>query len=43
MSNVNLKFDRFGHDTGLGYNRHFRYEERDDYGVVKGRSVTPQL
>lgn len=28
---------RFGHDTGLGYNRQFRYEERDDYGVVKGR------
>ena len=35
--------DRFGHDTGLGYNRQFRYEERDDYGVVKGRSVTLQL
>ena len=31
--------DRFGHDTGLGYNRQFRYEERDDYGVVRGRSV----
>lgn len=28
---------RFGHDTGDGYNRQFRYEERDDYGVVKGR------
>jgi len=28
---------RFGHDTGIGYNRQFRYEERDDYGVVKGR------
>jgi len=28
---------RFGHDTGLGYNRQFRYEERDNYGQVKGR------
>ena len=28
---------RFGHDTGAGYNRQFRYEERDERGVVRGR------
>jgi len=28
---------RFGYDTGLGYNRQFRYEERDNYGVLHGR------
>merc|ERR1719342_771969 len=28
---------RFGHDTGVGYNRQFRYEERDNKGVVHGR------
>jgi hypothetical protein len=28
---------RFGYDTGLGYNRQFRYEERDDHGVLHGR------
>jgi len=28
---------RFGHDTGVGYNRQFRYEERDNSGVVHGR------
>jgi len=28
---------RFGHDTGVGYNRQFRYEERDNAGVVNGR------
>jgi len=28
---------RFGYDTGIGYNRQFRYEERDNYGVLHGR------
>jgi len=28
---------RFGYDTGTGYNRQFRYEERDNYGVLHGR------
>jgi hypothetical protein len=28
---------RFGYDTGVGYNRQFRYEERDNYGVLHGR------
>jgi len=28
---------RFGYDTGVGYNRQFRYEERDQYGVLHGR------
>ncbi|KAK3887201.1 hypothetical protein Pcinc_008682 [Petrolisthes cinctipes] len=28
---------RFGYDTGKGYNRQFRYEERDGYGQVHGR------
>ncbi|RXG56930.1 hypothetical protein Avbf_17222, partial [Armadillidium vulgare] len=28
---------RFGYDTGKGYNRQFRFEERDNYGEVKGR------
>ncbi|XP_023341273.1 uncharacterized protein LOC111711216 [Eurytemora carolleeae] len=28
---------RFGYDTGEGYNRQFRYEERDNYGVLHGR------
>jgi len=28
---------RFGYDTGIGYNRQFRYEERDQYGVLHGR------
>ncbi|XP_066962728.1 uncharacterized protein [Macrobrachium rosenbergii] len=28
---------RFGYDTGKGYNRQFRYEERDGNGLVHGR------
>merc|ERR1739838_75839 len=28
---------KFGYDTGVGYNRQFRYEERDNYGVLHGR------
>merc|ERR1711892_754701 len=28
---------RYGYDTGIGYNRQFRYEERDNYGVLHGR------
>merc|ERR1719270_1271207 len=28
---------KFGYDTGVGYNRQFRYEERDQYGVLHGR------
>ena len=28
---------RFGYDTGVGYNRQFRYEERDAAGVLHGR------
>jgi len=28
---------RFGYDTGVGYNRQFRYEERDANGVLHGR------
>jgi len=28
---------RFGYDTGTGYNRQFRFEERDGYGNTKGR------
>ncbi|XP_071519290.1 uncharacterized protein [Panulirus ornatus] len=28
---------RFGYDTGKGYNRQFRYEERDGNGQVHGR------
>jgi len=28
---------RFGYDTGVGYNRQFRYEERDNAGVLHGR------
>lgn len=28
---------RYGYDTGHGYNRQFRYEERDGAGYVKGR------
>jgi len=28
---------RFGYDTGKGPNRTFRFEERDQYGVVHGR------
>jgi len=28
---------RFGYDTGKGYNRQFRYEERDGEGQVHGR------
>lgn len=28
---------RFGYDTGKGYNRQFRYEERDGNGEVHGR------
>ncbi|KAF4521885.1 hypothetical protein B566_EDAN008390 [Ephemera danica] len=28
---------RFGYDTGHGKHRHFRYEERDEHGVVHGR------
>jgi len=28
---------RFGYDTGVGYNRQFRYEERDSAGVLHGR------
>eukprot|EP00095_Tigriopus_kingsejongensis_P010748 maker-scaffold277_size226016-snap-gene-0.26 protein:Tk10748 transcript:maker-scaffold277_size226016-snap-gene-0.26-mRNA-1 annotation:"tpa: cuticle protein" len=28
---------RYGYDTGHGYNRQFRYEERDGSGFVKGR------
>lgn len=28
---------RYGYDTGHGYNRQFRYEERDKDGYVKGR------
>nr|XP_053637825.1 uncharacterized protein LOC128692631 [Cherax quadricarinatus] len=28
---------RFGYDTGKGYNRQFRYEERDGVGQVHGR------
>lgn len=28
---------RYGYDTGHGYNRQFRYEERDGKGYLKGR------
>ena len=37
----NLNFDnfRYGYDTGVGYNRQFKYEERDNYGVLHGRWV----
>jgi len=28
---------RYGYDTGVGYNRQFKYEERDNYGVLHGR------
>ena len=28
---------RYGYDTGNGYNRQFRYEEKNGYGIVKGR------
>jgi len=28
---------RFGYDTGVGYNRQFRYESRDGNGVLQGR------
>jgi len=28
---------RFGYDTGVGYNRQFRYESRDSKGVLHGR------
>jgi hypothetical protein len=28
---------RYGYDTGVGYNRQFKYEEKDKYGVLKGR------
>ena len=37
----NFNFDnfRYGYDTGVGYNRQFKYEERDNYGVLHGRWV----
>ena len=28
---------RYGYDTGVGYNRQFKYEERDANGVLHGR------
>ncbi|QQP51971.1 Putative LOC101741297, partial [Caligus rogercresseyi] len=28
---------RYGYDTGHGYNRQFRYEEKDKDGMVHGR------
>ena len=35
--NFNFDHFRYGYDTGVGYNRQFKYEERDNYGVLHGR------